>query len=111
MNTQPSYFQSYPDPFYEDWKTEPVPGWGARPVMAGPRMVAVGNAFGDTCITDPRTGKTECSKLVVPVPKKYGTGLELPEDAKPFYKQAWFIPAAALGVAGLAMVAYFATRK
>lgn len=41
-----TYFRSYPEPFYPDWRSEPVPGWGVRPVMAGPRMVAVG-AFGD----------------------------------------------------------------
>lgn len=37
-----TYFRNYPDPFYADWRSEPVPGWGARQVMAGPRMVGVG---------------------------------------------------------------------
>jgi hypothetical protein len=37
-----SYFNSYPQPFYPDWRSEPIPGWGVRPVMAGPRMVGVG---------------------------------------------------------------------
>lgn len=40
--TPVTYFRSYPEPFYSDWRSEPVPGWGVRPVMAGPRMVAVG---------------------------------------------------------------------
>lgn len=39
-----SYFNTPPAPFYADWRSEPVPGWGARPVMAGPRMVGVGEA-------------------------------------------------------------------
>lgn len=39
-----SYFNSYPAPFYADWQQEPIPGWGVRPVMAGPRMVGVGAA-------------------------------------------------------------------
>ena len=37
-----TYFKSYPNPYYSDWRGAPIPGWGARPVMAGPRMVAVG---------------------------------------------------------------------
>lgn len=38
-----SYFRTPTlDPFYPGWKREPIPGWGARPSMAGPRMVAVG---------------------------------------------------------------------
>jgi|GEM_PF-2075873 len=37
-----TYFKSYPNPYYGDWREAPVPGWGVRPVMAGPRMVAVG---------------------------------------------------------------------
>lgn len=41
-----TYFKNYPDPFYEDWRSEPVPGWGARPVMAGPKMVGVGETEG-----------------------------------------------------------------
>ena len=32
----------YPQPFYADWQQEPIPGWGARPVMAGPARVGVG---------------------------------------------------------------------
>lgn len=39
---QPSYWQNYPEPFYPDWAREPVPGWGVRPVMAGPARVGVG---------------------------------------------------------------------
>ena len=40
-----SYFNTPTlDPFYPGWKHEPVPGWGARPSMAGPKMVAVGEA-------------------------------------------------------------------
>lgn len=37
-----TYWQNYPEPFYEDWQTEPVPGWGVRPVMAGPAKLGVG---------------------------------------------------------------------
>lgn len=38
-----SYFNTPTlNPFYPGWKHEPVPGWGARPSMAGPRMVGVG---------------------------------------------------------------------
>jgi hypothetical protein len=37
-----TYWQNYPEPFYEDWQSEPVPGWGARPVMAGPAKLGVG---------------------------------------------------------------------
>lgn len=37
-----TYFRNQPYPYYSDWKREPIPGWGVRPVMAGPRMVAVG---------------------------------------------------------------------
>lgn len=42
MNAPASYWQNYPAPYYKDWYHEPVPGWGARPVMAGPEMVGVG---------------------------------------------------------------------
>lgn len=83
MNTQPSYFQSYPDPFYEDWKTEPVPGWGVRPVMAGPRMIAVGQSL--------------------------GTQAEL--QHAPFYRQRWFIPAVGVTAAGLLAVFFLLKRK
>ena len=38
-----TYFKNYPFPYYPGWQNEPVPGWGAKPVMAGPRMVAVGS--------------------------------------------------------------------
>lgn len=38
-----TYFTNYPNPYYKDWRNEPIPGWGVRPVMAGPRMVAVGD--------------------------------------------------------------------
>ena len=37
-----TYFRNYPEPFYADWKGEPHPGWGMRPVMAGPARVGVG---------------------------------------------------------------------
>jgi len=39
---RPNYWNNYPEPFYADWKQEPIPGWGARPVMAGPARVGVG---------------------------------------------------------------------
>lgn len=35
-------YQNYPEPFYADWQGEPVPGWGVRPVMAGPARLGVG---------------------------------------------------------------------
>ena len=39
---RPNYWNNYPEPFYPDWQQEPIPGWGARPVMAGPARVGVG---------------------------------------------------------------------
>jgi len=42
MNPPMTYFRNHPEPFYADWKGEPVPGWGVRPVMAGPARVGVG---------------------------------------------------------------------
>jgi len=39
---RPTYWQNYPSPFYKDYHQEPIPGWGVRPVMAGPEMVGVG---------------------------------------------------------------------
>ncbi len=38
-----TYYQNYPEPFYPGASGRyPVPGWGARPVMAGPARVGVG---------------------------------------------------------------------
>lgn len=38
-----SYWHNYPSAtHYQGWEHEPIPGWGVRPVMAGPRMVGVG---------------------------------------------------------------------
>lgn len=38
-----TYYQNYPEPFYPGSSGRyPVPGWGARPVMAGPARVGVG---------------------------------------------------------------------
>lgn len=106
MNMQPSYFQSYPDPFYDDWKTEPVPGWGVRPVMAGPRMVAVGDSTPPKlsgCVADPKTGKgylceIKGGKLVCEdcIP-------ESPFASQPFYKQRWFVPAVGITIVGIAV--------
>lgn len=42
MYTPMTYFHNYPEPFYPDWRREPHPGWGVRPVMAGPARVGVG---------------------------------------------------------------------
>jgi hypothetical protein len=39
---RPNYWNNYPDPYYQGWAREPIPGWGVRPVMAGPAMVGVG---------------------------------------------------------------------
>ena len=39
---RPNYWNNYPEPFYADWQQEPIPGWGVRPVMAGPARVGVG---------------------------------------------------------------------
>ena len=50
MNPPMTYFRNYPEPLYPDWKGEPVPGWGVRPVMAGPARVGVG-AFQPTATT------------------------------------------------------------
>jgi len=46
MYTTPGYWKNYPRPYGKGWKQAPVPGWGTKAVMAGPRMVAVGG-FGD----------------------------------------------------------------
>jgi len=45
MNPPMTYFRNYPEPYDSDWKSEPVPGWGVRPVMAGPARVGVGATF------------------------------------------------------------------
>ena len=42
MNPPMTYFRNYPEPFYPDWRSEPHPGWGVKPVMAGPARVGVG---------------------------------------------------------------------
>ena len=40
---RPTYWQNYPPPFYPGASGQyPVPGWGVRPVMAGPARVGVG---------------------------------------------------------------------
>lgn len=40
---RPTYWQNYPPPFYPGASGRyPVPGWGVRPVMAGPARVGVG---------------------------------------------------------------------
>ncbi len=39
---RPNYWNNYPEPFYPGWQNEPIPGWGVRPVMAGPARVGVG---------------------------------------------------------------------
>ena len=54
---QPNYWNNYPAPFYPGWKREPVPGWGVRPVMAGPGYVGVGQI-------DLDPGVAECFKRV-----------------------------------------------
>lgn len=38
-----TYWQNYPPPFYPGSSGQyPVPGWGVRPVMAGPARLGVG---------------------------------------------------------------------
>ena len=78
-----TYFKNYPDPFYADWQSEPVPGWGARPVMAGPRMVAVGET---------------------PAPR-------LPTGEPRLVDRKWFYPSVAIGVLGLGALIFFMRRK
>lgn len=39
---RPNYWNNYPEPYYAGWASEPIPGWGVRPVMAGPARVGVG---------------------------------------------------------------------
>ena len=59
MAYQPNYWNNYPAPFYPGWKREPIPGWGVRPVMAGPAYVGVGAISMEL---DP--GVAECIKRV-----------------------------------------------
>ena len=121
-----TYFKSYPQPFYPDWKQEPVPGWGVRPVMAGPRMVAVGQAESPTFAPSEAFRRAMAKALA----EKKAADLERlrrfkgvfapppgsPSDefqtasfasgAKPVYKETWFIASAAVAALGVAYLLY-----
>lgn len=60
-----TYFKNYPEPFYEDWRSEPIPGWGARPVMAGPKMVGVGKTEDRQYEGEPSSLSTRAKALIV----------------------------------------------
>lgn len=69
MKAMSSYWQNYPYPFYADWQSEPVPGWGVRPVMAGPAMVGVG-ALGASPLTEDQK-KTAARNMVIALQARY----------------------------------------
>ena len=81
---RPNYWNNYPEPFYPDWQQEPIPGWGARPVMAGPARVGVGQDNLDDwdpgvppASSQPPLGPDEqpCQRGGLPVPLRRPRGL------------------------------------
>jgi len=98
-----SYFNTPTlDPFYPGWKNEPVPGWGAKPVMAGPNMVAVGS-FGDPVADD---GQVKRRPRVFKLPK-------IPAETSAagmssILTKPWFI---ALAVIGVGCTVYLVRKK
>lgn len=87
----PSYFKNYPSPYYHGWQNEPIPGWGAKPVMAGPRMVAVGSLdVEEVNVFDPRIVRIEDGLFSADKSEKTGV---MDVVSKP-----WFIAIAVIGV-------------
>jgi hypothetical protein len=98
-----SYFNTPTlDPFYPGWKNEPVPGWGAKPVMAGPNMVAVGS-FGDPVADGGQVKRKIRVFKLPPVPAEASTAGMFSILTKP-----WFI---ALAVIGVGCTVYLVRKK
>jgi len=93
-----TYYQNYPPPFYPGASGQyPVPGWGVKPVMAGPARVGVG-------VVAPAQN-TASMRVVTPSLLKMGqkvTEAEPPKPKRPF-PWVWIFTAAGLAGGGLAL--------
>lgn len=102
-----SYFNTPTlDPFYPGWKNEPVPGWGAKPVMAGPNMVAVGS-FGDPVADGGQVKRRPRVFKLPPVPAEASTEASTAGMFSVLTKP-WFI---ALAVIGVGCTVYLVRKK
>lgn len=93
-----TYYQNYPPPFYPGMSGQwPVPGWGVRPVMAGPERVGVGavaasSSPGSAMRVSPQM--LQMSRVV---------GEPEPPPAKKPFPWVWIFTAAGLLGGGLAL--------
>jgi len=121
MTVPTTYWRNYPVPFYSDWKSEPVPGWGVKPVMAGPARVGVGalksggftGALQAECAAFYAASPARqaqlvgiCQKIGAPIPQEWQQEQQQPPPggAGPF---PWvLVGAGVLALGGLGAIAY-----
>lgn len=97
-----TYWQNYPEPFYPGSSGQfPVPGWGARPVMAGPARVGVGAMMAQSSSALPSTAM----HTVGPQDVTFHEVSPGATAALPW----WLLPVGAF--VGLAALGYVGTRK
>ena len=106
-----TYWKNYPDPYYPEWATEPVPGWGVRPVAVGPAKVGVGGyvAVGQFAIATPQQQQLTLMKVKAPVFKTLPSPEEgaFPGEGAQIPWWAWPLGAAVV----MGGIGYVGTKK